>query len=149
MLKIIDKYIVQRYIVNTFFIAVLAVGIINVYDFLSNIDTLLNLSGDRSLAITLGEYFFYKSFSLIDSLLLPLLPLGAALWVISSMINNHEIIAIMSMGIPCRRTVIPLILTTVAIFGLAFAVREFLIPQRIERIILTPNELSFNWNVLH
>lgn len=140
-MKILDRYIFRSFLTTLLLWFLSFVGIYVVFDLLSNIDNYLSAGGKRSVVSILSEFYFYRTFLFVD-IILSLLILISALTVASTMIRRNEIIALMSLGVPHRRVVTPILLAACLLTSAAFWVREFYLPEHIVQLVKTPHELG-------
>ncbi|MBR2585673.1 MAG: LptF/LptG family permease [Thermoguttaceae bacterium] len=141
-MKIIDRYLVRRFVTWLFLWTCVIGGLYVVADLTTNQDY-LSVKGDRPAWSVLSEYYLYRGAAGID-MLLPMLVLISTMMVISSMIRKNELIALQAMGVPFRRLMTPILIVGLVLCGFAFWTREFYVPAHAVQIIQTPQGLAEN-----
>lgn len=125
MLKIIDKYILKRYIATFAVMVLLFTPIGIVIDIAEKINKIL-----ASKVPFLEVVLYYLDFTVyFANLLFPILLFLSVIWFTSKLANNTEIIAILSSGISFTRFLRPYLIgaTLVSIFALIMGF--FLVPK--------------------
>ena len=124
-MKLIDRYIIRKFL-GVLFVASLAfVVIFVVVDLIENLDRFLNSKA------TFGQAFFYYLFYIpyIILLTLPVNMLLSSLFSLGSMSQHNELIACMSAGVSLYRLVLPImILAFIISIGAGFF-GETLVPE--------------------
>lgn len=125
-LKILDRYIMKKFIFT--FIAALAmiIGIIIIFDISEHIDDFVS----RQAPLKAIVFDFY--FNLIPYYVNMFSPLFVFITVIvftSKMAANSEFIAILSCGISFHRLLIPYMLSAFLIFAVSLSINHFVIPR--------------------
>ncbi len=125
MLKLLDRYIIQKFL-STFFFTVLIFTMISVIiDFSEKVEKFIESD------ITRYEIFvmYYPGFIMfIAGLLWPLYTLIAVIFFTSRLAYNSEIISIFNAGVSFRRLMQPYLLAAAFIAGLHLIGNHFLIP---------------------
>jgi lipopolysaccharide export system permease protein len=127
-MKIIDKYILKRYL-STFFVMLLMfipIGII--IDVAEKIDKMIQNKIPFS-AIALYYFYFTIYFA---NLLFPIFLFLSIIWFTSKLANNTEIIAILSSGISFSRFMRPYLIGATIVSVLAFLMGIFILPKASE-----------------
>lgn len=127
-MKIIDKYILKRYL-STFFVMLLMfipIGII--IDVAEKIDKMIQNKIPFS-AIALYYFHFTIYFA---NLLFPIFLFLSIIWFTSKLANNTEIIAILSSGISFSRFMRPYLIGATIVSVLAFLMGIFILPKASE-----------------
>jgi len=125
MIKIIDKYILKRYLVTFTVMVLLFIPIGIVIDVSEKVNKMI------ARKIPIGEIaVYYLNFTIyFANLLFPIFLFLSIIWFTSKLANNTEIIAILSSGISFTRFLRPYIIgaTIVSIFALIMGF--FLVPK--------------------
>ena len=123
-MKILDKYILSKYLTTFFFCIILFTAIVVVVDISEKTDNFAksNLSAYRIMV----DYYF-GFIPRIDALLFPLFVFISVIFFTSKMAGRSEVIAILSSGVSYHRFIRPflaggLILTTILWFGYQYVV---------------------------
>jgi len=122
-LKLIDTYILKKFLGTYFLCTVLVLAVIAMFDVTEKLDAFLT----APLSETLFDYFT----SLLPYFAVQLSPLFVFIAVIfftSKMAGNSEIIAILSSGISFRRLLVPYMVGAALIAGLTFVLSNYAIP---------------------
>lgn len=125
MLKIIDKYILKRYLITFTVMLLMFIPIGIVIDVSEKINKIL---ANKVPFIEVASY--YLDFTIyFANLLFPIFLFLSVIWFTSKLANNTEIIAILSSGISFTRFMRPYIIgaTTVSLFALIMSV--YLVPS--------------------
>jgi lipopolysaccharide export system permease protein len=125
MLKILDRYILKRYLGTFSVMLLLFIPIGILVDLSSKIDNIIESEAPINLVI----YFYYNFTIYIGYLLFPLFLFLSVIWFTSKLANKTEIIAILSSGVSFNRFLRPYIIgaTIVAIFF--FIVGMYVLPN--------------------
>src|SRR6186997_1281461 len=103
-MKIIDRYILQKYLVTFFFCLLLMTAIVVVVDVSEKTDDFVK-SGLTATQIITDYYFGFVP--RIDAMLFPLFVFISVIFFTSKMAGRSEIIAMLSSGITFRRFLVP------------------------------------------
>ena len=119
MLKIIDKYIIKKYLGTFFYTMLLITMIALVVDFPERIDKFL--SGPMTLHEIIFDYYL-NFIPWINGLLWPLFALLSVIFFTSAMAKNTEFVAMLSSGVSYYRILVPYliaasIITVLHLFG--------------------------------
>ncbi len=125
MLKILDRYIIAKYI-GTFLFVVLIFSLIAVIiDFSQNVEEFI----DEKLPAWQVAHEYYLNFIVfINGLLWPLFALISVIFFTSRLASNSEIISILNAGVSFRRIMRPYLLAGGAIALVHLALNHFVIP---------------------
>jgi lipopolysaccharide export system permease protein len=123
--KLIDSYIIKRFLTTFFFVVLILLAVITVIDITEKIDkyTKANLT---AWEIT-GYYLNYIPW--IGSLLMPITIFIATVYVCSRMASHTEIIAILSSGVSFRRLLLPFFAGALLVAILSFVLNGWIIPN--------------------
>jgi lipopolysaccharide export system permease protein len=125
MLKILDRYILKRYL-GTFSVMILLfipIGIL--VDLSSKIDNIIESEAPIGKVI----YFYFNFVVYIGYLLFPLFLFLAVIWFTSKLANKTEIIAILSSGVSFNRFLRPYIIGASIIAFFFFLIGMFVLPN--------------------
>ena len=125
MLKIIDKYILKRYLVTFSVMLLMFIPIGIVIDVPEKVNRMIeNKVPFKEIALYYLDFTIYFA-----NLLFPIFLFLSVFWFTSKLANNTEIIAILSSGISFSRFMRPYIIgaTIVSIFALIMSI--FLVPS--------------------
>lgn len=122
-LKIIDKYILKKFLGTYFMATVLFLAVIAMFDVTEKLDAFLT----APLRETLFDYFasFLPYFA---NQLSPLFVFISVIFFTSKMAGNSEIIAILSSGISFRRLLRPYMIGATVIASITFVLSNYAIP---------------------
>lgn len=136
-MKIIDWYILKRYLATFFVMILLFVPIGIMIDVSEKIDKMI----EQKVPFT-EVMGYYGNFTLyFASLLFPIFLFLSIIWFTSKLANNTEIIAILSSGISFTRFLRPYLIGAAIIALLSFAMGMFLVPNASEGF----NEFQFKY----
>ncbi|WP_396183619.1 LptF/LptG family permease [Flavobacterium sp.] len=125
MLKIIDKYILKRYLATFVVMLLLFIPIGIVIDVAEKINKILESKVPfKAVAIYYLDFTIYFA-----NLLFPIFLFLSVIWFTSKLANNTEIIAILSSGISFSRFLRPYILGATMVSVFALIMGFFLVPK--------------------
>jgi len=124
-LKLIDRYILQRFLVTFFFVVLLLLAVITVIDLTEKIDK-YNKANLTAWEIT-GYYLAFVPW--VGALLMPIMIFIATVYVCSRMAAHTEIIAILSSGVSFLRYTVPYFVGAGIVAILSFYLNGWLIPD--------------------
>ncbi len=118
-MKLLDKYILQKFLTTFVFVVLILVSVICVIDFTEKNDDFIKNN------VPIGEIIFDYYINLIPfyaNMLSPITVFIATVFVTAKLASHTEIVAILSSGVSFRRVLVPYIMGSsiiaVAIFGL-------------------------------
>lgn len=126
MIKKIDWYIIQRFLLAFFFMLMAVLIIVIVVDLVEKIDEFL----DKKPPI--GELFFDYYVNLLaffGSLLAPICVFLAVIFFTSQMAERSEFIAILSAGVSFYRILMPYLFVSVLLAGFSFFLKAYQVPR--------------------
>jgi lipopolysaccharide export system permease protein len=125
-LKIVDYYIIRKFLGTFFFCLVLILTIAVVFDFAEKIDNFMEK--DAPVRAIIFDYYlnFIPYFATLFS---PLFVFISVIFFTSKMAVNTEIIAILNSGMSFRRMMLPYFLSSLCIAIITFILTNFVIPQ--------------------
>ncbi|MBT2559442.1 LptF/LptG family permease [Hymenobacter sp. ISL-91] len=124
-MKILDKYIITKFLTAFFFTVVLLVSVICVIDFTEKNDDFLqhDLGGWQILT----EYYL-NLFPYFANLLSPITVFIAVVFVTAQLASRTEVVAMLASGISFKRFLLPYIMGSVILGMLTMAMTGWLIP---------------------
>jgi lipopolysaccharide export system permease protein len=125
-IKIIDRYIIRKFLGTFFFCLVLILTIAVVFDFAEKIDNFMEKSAPWRAIIF--EYYF-NFIPYFATLFAPLFVFISVIFFTSRMAVNTEIIAILNSGMSFRRMMWPYFLSALVIAIFIFYLTNFVIPH--------------------
>jgi len=126
MLKILDRYIIRKFLSTFFFVVLIFTLIALVIDFSEKVEDII----EESITIREVVFDYYANFILfIDGLLWPLFTLIAVIFVTSRLAYNSEIISIFNAGVSFRRLLVPYLLSATFIALILLAGNHYVIPN--------------------
>jgi lipopolysaccharide export system permease protein len=129
--KIIDTYILKKFLSSFVFAITLLMTIIVVFDFSENVHRFLDNN------ISMYDIFtkYYLNFiPYFINLFIPLFTFISVIWFTSRMSNQNEIIAILSGGINYYRFLVPFLVGAVIISSSAVLMSNELVPKTTEKM---------------
>jgi lipopolysaccharide export system permease protein len=124
--KLIDKYIIRKFLGTFFFCLVLILTIAVVFDFAEKIDNFMTNQAPAK-AIILDYYFNFIPY--FATLFAPLFVFISVIFFTSKMAVNTEIIAILNSGMSFRRMMWPYFISAIVIAIFTFSLTNFVIPK--------------------
>jgi lipopolysaccharide export system permease protein len=125
-IKLIDVYIIRKFLGTFFFCLVLILTIAVVFDFAEKIDNFM----EKQAPVQAIIFKYYMNFiPYFATLFAPLFVFIAVIFFTSKMAVNTEIIAILNSGMSFRRMMWPYFLSALVIAAFAFFLTNFVIPK--------------------
>lgn len=125
-IRIIDRYIIRKFLGTFFFALILILVIAVVFDFAEKIDNFMEREAPWQTVI----FDYYLNFiPYFGTLFAPLFVFIAVIFFTSRMAINTEIIAILNSGMSFRRMMWPYFLSALVIAVLIFYLTNFVIPH--------------------
>jgi lipopolysaccharide export system permease protein len=125
-IRLIDVYIIRKFLGTFFFCIVLILTIAVVFDFAEKIDNFM----ERSAPVKAIIFNYYLNFiPYFATLFAPLFVFISVIFFTSKMAINTEIIAILNSGMSFRRMMWPYFLSALVIAFFTFILTNFVIPQ--------------------
>jgi len=125
-IKLIDAYIIRKFLGTFFFSLVLILTIAVVFDFAEKIDNFMEKEAPVK-AIIFDYYFNFVPY--FATLFAPLFVFISVIFFTSKMAVNTEIIAILNSGMSFKRMMWPYFLSALVIAVFTFVLTNFIIPQ--------------------
>lgn len=132
-MKIIDLYIIKRFLLTFFFILALIMSIAIIFDVSEHIDDFIKHNAPVSAIL----FQYYTNFILFyGNLFSPLLVFIAVIFFTSQLANRTEIVAILSGGVSFSRLMWPYFVSATILAAASYYLNNYLVPkatkQRIE-----------------
>lgn len=124
-MKLLDRYIIQRFLTTFVFVVLILLAVITVIDITEKIDKYTKAK--LGALEIIGYYLNYIPW--IGSLLMPITIFIATVYVCSRMASHTEIIAILSSGVSFRRLLVPFFTGALFVAILSFALNGWIIPN--------------------
>lgn len=124
-MKLIDKYILKRFLSTFFFVVLILLAVITVIDLTEKMDKLAK--ADVSAMQIAGYYMDFIPW--IGSLITPITIFIATVYVCARMAGHTEIIAILSSGVSFRRMLVPYFIGAFVVAIISFVLNGWLIPN--------------------
>ncbi|WP_017732595.1 LptF/LptG family permease [Nafulsella turpanensis] len=124
-MKILDRYILKKFLTAFFFVVLILVTIICVIDITEKNDNFIQ--HDLSLSQVLGYYLDFIPY--IANFITPITVFIATVFVTSKMAGHTEIIAILSSGVSFRRMMVPYMMGATIIAILSFFLTGYVLPN--------------------
>jgi lipopolysaccharide export system permease protein len=135
-MKILDKYILKKFMSTFFFVVLLFVLILSVIDFTEkNEDFIKNKAPGGEILMYYMHFMPYMA-----NLLSPITVFIATVFVTAKMASHTEIIAILSSGVSFKRLMVPYIIGAALIGMGTFVLIEWVIPNGSKRRIAFENQ---------
>ncbi|HUX96724.1 MAG TPA: LptF/LptG family permease [Bacteroidales bacterium] len=125
-IRLIDKYIIRKFLGTFFFSIVLILTIAVVFDFAEKIDNFMEKEAPVK-AIIFDYYFNFIPY--FATLFAPLFVFISVIFFTSKLAVNTEIIAILNSGMSFRRMMWPYFISAIVIAVFAFVLTNFVIPR--------------------
>ena len=132
MLKLIDIYILKKFLSTFFFIVLLLMMVTVAIDVVEKLDDFLETKPPLRLII-LDYYFFFLP--MLANMLSGFITFLAVIYVTSRMAYLSEIIAILSNGMKFTRMLLPFMIGGMFIYALSWSLDNFLLPAAKHRFV--------------
>lgn len=141
-MKIIDKYILGKFLKTFFFTVLLSTVVSVVFDFSEKVQKLT----DSQLPVgTIIREYFIPFIAFIDSTIWPIFILISVIFFTSRLAKNSEILSLLNAGVSFNRFLYPYIIGGLIVSGIHLVANHFLIPYgEKSRIVFIANHLSDN-----
>jgi lipopolysaccharide export system permease protein len=124
--KLLDKYILKKFLTTFVFVVLLCVLIICVIDFTEKNDDFIK--NNVSFKSVMLDYYF-NLVPFYANMLSPITVFIATVFVTAKLASHTEIVAILSSGVSFRRLLVPYIVGAALIGGVIFALIGWVIPN--------------------
>jgi len=143
-MKLLDKYIIRKFL-GTFFFSILLIVVISmIFDVTEKMDDII----EKEIPIRELVFDYYFNFiPYFANLFSPLFCFISVVFFTSKMANQTEIVAILASGVSFKRLLVPFILSAITICTLSFLLNSFVIPHaNTGRLKFEYKYLKYNWN---
>jgi lipopolysaccharide export system permease protein len=138
-MKIIDKYIVKKYLGTFFFMLLVILAISVVIDVAEKIDDFIEKKPPVGPLI----FSYYRNFAIFyGNLLSPVCVFLAVIYFTSRMTSQTEFVPLLSSGVSFYRLMMPYLVTAIVIGGFSFYLNAYLVP------IATRQRVDFEYQYL-
>lgn len=127
MLKILDRYILKKYLGTFFFIVLMFSMLASVIDFAEKVEDFVGEKAPSWNEILFDYYLNFIPF--INSLLFPLYTLITVIFFTSRMASNSEIIGMLGNGVNFYRILVPYVIAGSLITGLHLVGNHYIFPN--------------------
>lgn len=124
-MKLLDKYILKRFLTTFFFVVLILLAVITVIDMTEKMDKYARFGLTKVQILS----YYLDFIPWIGSLLAPITIFIATVYVCSRMAAHTEIIAILSSGVSFRRILVPYFIGASVVGGLNFYLNGWVIPN--------------------
>ncbi len=126
MLKILDRYIIKRFLLTFFFILGLIMLIAMIFDISEQIDDFIKREAPLGAII----FKYYVNFVIFyGNLFSPLLTFLSVIFFTAQLANRTEIVAILSSGVSFRRLMRPYFISATILATMSFFLNNYLVPE--------------------
>ena len=116
------------------------VGLYVIIDVFSNLDEFAEVADTKAqLAYNIGRYYLIRM-SLIYDQICGIITMMAAIFTVTWMQNNNELLAMLAAGISTRRVIRPVLISAIGISSLAVINQELIMPRLGEELQKTPDD---------
>lgn len=124
-MKILDLYIIKKFLGTFFFVVLLLVAVVSVIDYTEKNDDFMEhqLNGLQIIS------YYIDFIPYVASLITPITVFIAVVFVTSKLAGNTEIVAMLSSGISFRRLLFPYMLGALFIAAVSFWLNGWIIPN--------------------
>jgi lipopolysaccharide export system permease protein len=124
-MKLLDKYILKRFLTTFFFVVLILLAVITVIDLTDKMDKFAK-AGVSSGQITLYyiDYLYW-----IGSMITPITIFIATVYVCAQMAGRTEVIAILSAGVSFKRFLVPFFVGASIVAAITFVLTGWIIPN--------------------
>ena len=146
-MTILDRYILRSFLFNFIGWCLCFVGIFVVFDLFTNLDSLIQAGKvAQNIPKVIFLYYFFKSIPIV-MLLGSVLCLVAAMVTVATLMRNNELVPIQAAGIPTLRIIRPLVIAVLCITVMFCVIRELLLPNIQDRIVMEAADFAENRGV--
>ena len=145
-MKILDRYIIQTFVVSLVIVLVAMMGIALVLDLFFNMNQFIEMTGDAQelgfgqVLWNILDYYFYKAFDYFQLLLAPVMLVSAAASLVR-LNRGHEITGMKAAGVSLYRIMWPMVAACVLLDVFYIVNQEFLIPAVSVQLTREPDDL--------
>ncbi|MCU0345457.1 MAG: LptF/LptG family permease [Saprospiraceae bacterium] len=125
MLKILDRYIIKKFLATFFFVVLIFSMIAVIIDFSQNVEEFID---EKLGAWQVSTEYYLNFIFFINGLLWPLFAMISVIFFTSRMAYNSEIISILNAGVSFRRLVRPYLIGGGLLAAMHLLLNHFIIP---------------------
>jgi lipopolysaccharide export system permease protein len=125
MIKLIDQYILKRFLSTFFFVVLILLAVITVVDLTEKMDKFAK--AQLKAGQIAGYYLDFIPW--IGSLITPITIFIATVYVCARMAGHTEVIAILSSGVSFRRFLVPFFIGASIVAAISFVLNGWIIPN--------------------
>ncbi|RYM35075.1 YjgP/YjgQ family permease [Brumimicrobium glaciale] len=126
MLKILDRYIIKKYLVTFFFMLGVIMILAMVFDIAERVGEFIEK--DAPLSAILFDYYF-NFIIYFGNLFSPLIVFVAVIWFTAKMAQNSEIIPMLNSGRPFRRILRPYMIGATILMLISLGLNHIVLPE--------------------
>lgn len=140
-MRIIDRYLLSQF-VKVYLVCFLSLaGLYVVFDAFANLDEFMDHADSSTEMLgMMGSFYAHRTVWLFERIA-GSVALIAAMFTLTWIQGNNELVALLAAGIPTRRVLLPVILACVTLALMATGVRECVMPLLQEELQKTPRDL--------
>jgi lipopolysaccharide export system permease protein len=128
-MKLLDRYILKRFLSTFFFVVMILLAVITVIDLTDKMDK-FSKAGLKASQIF---YYYLDYIYWIGSFITPITIFIATVYTCAQMAGRTEIIAILSSGVSFRRFLVPLFIGSFIVAAISFILNGWIIPNSNKR----------------
>ncbi|MBO4446896.1 MAG: LptF/LptG family permease [Bacteroidales bacterium] len=150
--KILDLYIMRKFILTFFIALLLIIGIVIIFDISEKID---HFVANEAPLKDIVFHYYLNFIPYFVNMFSPLFVFITVIFFTSRMAANSEIVAILSGGVSYHRLMVPYYISAALIAALSLSLNLFVIPQsnatrlQFERLYVKRNTNDFKRNNVH
>src|SRR5690625_192720 len=139
-MKIMDRYILEKFLKTFFFTVLLSSAVSVVFDFSEKVQKLADSGLDAG---TIIREYFIPFIIFIDSTIWPIFILISVIFFTSRLARNSEILSLLNAGISFRRILYPYLIGGIIVSGIHLVANHLLIPYgEKSRIVFLAEHMS-------
>ncbi len=143
-IKILDRYILKKYLFTFFFMMLIFTAIAIVFDFSEKVDDFISQPVTKMQII---KEYYINFVPWINSVLVPLYVLITVVFITSRLASNSEIISILGAGISFNRILVPYIVGSVFLASIHLFVLHYWVPEGNKTLKAFENKYIFRKNI--
>lgn len=142
-MKILDRYIVQLFVVNLVILFVVITGLILLINLIVNFDTFVQAAAQEEglgpigrvwHMLVLAADFYGPQIFLYYNYMAGLLPVGAAAFTLGQLVRTHELTAMLAGGVSMHRIAMPILALGFAVNVAMVLNQELMLPSLAEKL---------------